>query len=121
MPYIDYVTKADRSPSSCMTCGNINGPFVDLKLPEVRFATPNGIQHTEAWCYLCVGSEENPGCAVQVGRMTGLQVDVATLRELQEHCETLNQEIADLRAALAKKTIKVGDVIDLFGLERVTL
>lgn len=118
MPHLDFVAQAQRSPSTCICCGNHNGPFIDMKMEMVSIATAIGVQQLSGAAYLCVGNEENPGCAVQIGRLTGVMVDASKLAEMKEHAETLNQEIVELRASLSKKSLKVEDVLVLIGRER---
>lgn len=111
MGQFTYVQEANRSPGYCMCCGEVNGPFIDLSLPFVKVASAIGVIDAEAQSYLCVGNAERPGCAVQIGRLTGLTVDTAKMDELHEVAQSLNQEIAELRAALSKKQVTVGDLV----------
>jgi len=95
-----------------MCCGTVVGPFIDLDVPFIEVPTSLGILDAEGGTYLCVGDSDNPGCAVQIGRLTGLMVDTSKLNEAQAHSEDLNTEIVTLRAWLAKKNISVKDLLD---------
>jgi hypothetical protein len=94
-----------------MCCGATTGPFVDLQVPFVKVPTAIGILDAEGGVYLCVGTPENPGCAVGIGRLTGQLVDITKIKEMHDVNETLNQEIAGLRGALSKKTLHIGDLV----------
>jgi len=102
-----------------MACGTNAGPLIDFDIPFIKVPTAVGIMDANGGLYLCVGTVENPGCAVQVGRMTGMMVDTSKLEELQAHVENLNTEITELTALLSKKTLTVGDVVDTLRLETV--
>ncbi len=112
MGQFQYVQQAQRSPGYCMCCGAVVGPFIDLSVPFVKVPTAIGILDAEGGVYLCVGTADNPGCAVQIGRLTGMVVDTAKLDEAVAHAETLNTEIASLRGAIAKKSVTVKDLLD---------
>ena len=118
MSQFNLVLQPSGSPSCCLACGGAVGPFIDLQLPFVKVPTAIGVLDSEGPVHLCVGTVENPGCVVQMGRMSGLMVDVSTLAELQEHVRELNAEIAELHATLAKKTLKVEDVIQSMQLKK---
>lgn len=111
MPQLSYVEKATRSPTGCIMCGTQAGPFIDCNVPQITFWTAEGNKTVDTWVYVCVGSEENPGCAVQMGRLTGHLVDTFKMYELGQLNHNLNGEVAELRAQLAKKTLKVDDLI----------
>ena len=109
-----YTQQATRSPGVCMACGNVNGPFVDLSIPFIKVPTAIGVLDAESGVYLCVGSEINPGCAVGIGRLTGLMVDTVKLAEAHGVIGELNEEVAELRKQLsAKASVKVEDLLRL--------
>ena len=110
MPELRLVEKSDRSPSGCVFCGSQLGPFVDTSVEVIQFWTASGVQSTRTRMYVCVGSTENPGCAVQIGRRTGLMVDKSKMEEMQKYVEDLHSEIASLQATVAQKTVKIGEV-----------
>lgn len=110
MPQIRYVEHAERSPSGCFLCGRQTGPFIDCNVPRVQFWTPTGSQIVDTWVYVCVGIEENPGCAVQVARMSGLMVDRSMHDDVLGINSQLNGEIAELRGLLSKKTVTVAEL-----------
>lgn len=115
MPQFNLIQAADRSPSCCMACGGTAGPFIDFDVPYIKVPTDIGVLDATGGVYLCVGTPENPGCVIQAARMTGRMVDTSKLEEQEEHNATLHEEIADLRGALSKKTITVGDAMLLAG------
>lgn len=111
MPQLSYTEEARRSPTGCILCGTQKGPFIDCNVPQITFWHATGNKTVETWVYVCVGSPENPGCAVQMGRLTGALIDRTVIGELQEMIGNLNQEVAELRNALSKKSLKVSDVV----------
>lgn len=111
MPQLNFVEQATRSPTGCLLCGTQKGPFIDCHIPQITFWSATGNQTIDSYVYVCVGSEENPGCSVQMGRITGALVDRGVVADLQDMIEGLNSEVADLRNALLKKQLKVEDVI----------
>lgn len=113
MSAFNLVQQPSGSPACCLACGGVGGPFIDLQLPFVKVPTAIGVLDSEGPVQLCVGTVENPGCVVQMGRMSGLMVDTVILVEMQEHVKALNTEVAELQGALGKKTVKVEDVIGL--------
>jgi len=112
MPQFNFCQTATRAPGICMACGTPVGPFIDLSLTFVKVPTALGVMDAEGVNYLCVGTVENPGCAVHIGTMTGKVVEAVAYEQLREHAGMLNQEIAELRGALSKKTVSVKDLID---------
>lgn len=96
-----------------MACGTTLGPFIDFDIPFIKVATAVGTIDAEAGIYLCVGTDENPGCVVQAARMSGLMVDTAILQDVQRINATQRDEIAELQAKLAQKSVKLADVLPL--------
>lgn len=113
MSQMRVVEKAERSPSCCAVCGGNNAPFVDLQLISFRVNTPVGVQEIEGTVYLCVGTPENPGCAVQVGRLSGQLADVSTVAEMQEQLDSLEAQLAKMTTTLKTKTIKLGELEEI--------
>lgn len=119
MSAFNLVQQPSGSPSFCLACGGSRGPFIDLQLPFVKVPTAIGVLDADGSVYLCVGTDENPGCAVQIGRMSGLMVDTSILHDLQRINEQHREEIAELRGLLSKKSLTVGDVMAVLGREEV--
>jgi hypothetical protein len=95
-----------------MCCGTTTGPFVDLSVPFIKVATALGVMDAEGGTYLCVGRAETPGCAVQIGRVTGLVVDIAAAEELLVSLSDARSESASLREQMKLKTLTVGDLVE---------
>lgn len=110
MPEFRIVQHADRSPSMCVACGANAGPFIDVDISTFSIATPTGwTPIVDGTVYLCVGTHNNPGCAVQIGRKSGLMADQVVLEEALLENEQLRAEIAELKAIGKKKTISLAD------------
>lgn len=104
---------AERSPSVCVACGGNNAPFVDLQIMEFKVNSPAGVVDVAGHLYLCVGSPERPGCAVQIGRLTGQLVDLVELQEAQRQLKNKDDRIGDLEQALKGRSVKIGDLEQL--------
>ena len=113
MGQFNFVQTTNRSPGCCMACGAAVGPFIDLSIPFIKVQTALGVMDTEAGVYLCAGTAGNPGCAVHIGRLTGVMVDTVKLEEAHEVIRELNDEVAELRKQLAGKSVKVEDLLRL--------
>lgn len=110
MPEFRIVQHADRSPSMCVACGANTGPFIDVDISTFSIATPTGwTPIVDGTVYLCVGTRENPGCAVQIGRKSGHLADALLLEDAQLENEQLHAEVAELKAIGKKKTISLAD------------
>lgn len=122
MPQFKRAEKAERSPSFCVACGGNNAPFIDLSLISFQVGSANGLVEIPGNIYLCVGTPENPGCAVQIGRLTGQLVDIGTVAEMQQLIDTQQQHLAEANASLRKKTVTVGELADIgfFNMETLT-
>ena len=110
MPDMRLVQTADRSPTQCAACGTNKGPFIDMDVTTFSVATPTGwTPIVDGTIYLCVGIPENPGCAVQIGRKTGMLVDRIEYEDAINTIQGYEAENRELRAISKKKSITLAD------------
>ena len=74
--------EATISPTICFTCQTHAGPFIDT---EVEMPG-----HGHVW--ICVGSDERPGCIMQMARLAGC-LDPADVRKLKKRVDDQNDSI----------------------------
>lgn len=79
---------ADRSPTECLFCKRHVGPFIEtgIDLPV----------HGHVW--ICLGDEDRPGCAVQMGRLAGM-LDASIAEHLRADVARYQHDIAELERA----------------------
>lgn len=105
------LTTEPKSPfNGCLLCGSHGPEFVDAHFEQPSVSTPYGLQTLPVRVYLCVGTEENPGCAVQIGRLAGL--DRVAGSEI-ERLRRLTSELARERdEALAQRVVPVPELLE---------
>lgn len=112
------VAVAERSPTTCISCGQHEGPFIDLNTTIASVPTQVGLTDLDIGFYLCVGNAERPGCVVQMARMTGLMIDSSTFEELRAELAVSSAKIDELgellTEALKKRTIPGETVMQIF-------
>lgn len=97
------VERAHNTPTACYFCGGTEGPFVDTLME----------QYTHGRVYICVRRPENPGCALQIGRVAGgldpMQAETlrAALSEVEEVRDKLAERVDELEA---NRTISIAEL-----------
>jgi hypothetical protein len=109
------IAHAERSPTTCIACGRHTGPFIDLNSTILQVPTTVGVMDLDIAFYLCVGDAEQPGCVVQMARMTGQMVDATTHAETAMRLSSAKARIEELesRQAWAQKLEEA--VFELYG------
>lgn len=86
MSELNIVEHAQSSPTACVRCATSTGPFLDLGTEVL------GYGHL----YLCLGSDENPGCLPQAARKAGY-ADPSFRATLEEENRVLRVDYATLQ------------------------
>jgi hypothetical protein len=95
MSELNIIPFATASPTECIRCHTPKGPFLDFNVEVL------GYGHV----YICLGSDENPGCLPQAARLAGYaDPDArssleAKVRELTIENSRLTSQVAPLAAA----------------------
>lgn len=87
MTALNIIPVASASPTECVRCHSVKGPFVDLQIEVL------GYGHI----YLCVGDDEQPGCLPQMARLAGY-ADPNVKDGLEHRLHLAEIELAELRA-----------------------
>lgn len=105
MPELRRVVHAEMSPMTCITCGDHQGPFVDLEVDLPIYG------HV----YLCASNSSRPGCARQIGRMDEM-IELESYRELELKIAELNTDIDTLVERLrGEKLVSLAEAMELVG------
>jgi hypothetical protein len=116
MPEFTLKETAEWSPSCCFMCGTHAGPFIDMRRNRMNVLTAEGMREMVGHVYLCVGSEERPGCVMQMARAAGC-LDPGVAATLRDEVVVANARAAklegELEDAIANRVVKVSDVVDL--------
>lgn len=97
-------TTAEHVPQGCFLCGSHNAPYLDTQLADPTIQTADGPKTVIGRVAICIGTDERPGCAVQIGRTSGLveRGEHERVKEnwsiSQERIRELMRELDDARA-----------------------
>jgi hypothetical protein len=81
-----------RSPTQCVACQGHNGPFIDLQQELPGYG----------YLYLCIGSEEIPGCLMQMARMADMASPAEVEKFFAREAELVGQ-IGELEGELEEE------------------
>lgn len=109
MPEFRKVNAATYSPTSCVCCGDHEGPFLDTQVELPGYG----------WVYICASNENRPGCLQQMARLDYMHSDeyVTELRDEMADLEERNNALQDELAEVVRgKSVKVGTLQKALGL-----
>lgn len=89
-------TTTEHVPQGCFLCGSHNAPYLDVQIVDATIQTADGAVTVPGRVAICIGIDERPGCAVQIGRTAGLVERVVH--------ERLRAEALEVQAVVAKVT-----------------
>ncbi len=95
MSELNIVQAPEASPTQCVRCSSVKGPFLDVGVEVLGYGR----------IYLCIGDDESPGCLPQAARHAGwadpsLRAALeAKVRGLQIENSALTAKVGPLTAA----------------------
>lgn len=105
----------DHVPQGCFLCGSHNAPYLDVQIVDATIQTADGAVTVPGRVAICIGIDERPGCAVQIGRTAGL-VDRAAHERVVEHLAAqtrANEQLAEERDEARANQLRVVSVDEL--------
>lgn len=96
------VAHAERSPTKCLLCHSIAGPFIDTQIEIPVWGA----------VYICMANDHSSGCLRQMARFDGM-VEGALAEELSSALADAHVRIADLEREMEEqKMVPMSEVVE---------
>lgn len=110
------IVTREHVPQGCFLCGSHNAPYLDTQLTDPTIQTADGPVIVKGRVAICIGTDERPGCAVQIGRTAGL-ADPGKLAGVQHNWSISQDRIRELERLLAEAVANQVNVVSVDALE----
>jgi hypothetical protein len=114
--FFHEVAEPVKMPTKCALCGSTRGPLFEIAgLEHLECVTAHGLQAFTGQIYVCIGTQENTGCVLQMADRLGclLPEPAALLRREHRQLSIDNTQLRDRVRELEARELRVVSVEDL--------